>query len=61
MLKFQKGVPVDIRDHKGCTPLIVAAQYGQTSLAAYLIGKGAALYLTDVEGDTALHWASFKG
>jgi len=48
-------------DHKGCTPLIVAAQYGQTMLTGYLIGKGAKLFVTDKEGDTALHWAAFKG
>lgn len=52
---------VDIKDGKGFTPLIVAAQYGQTMLAAFLIGKKATLYLTDLEGDTALHWAASKG
>ncbi|XP_059170532.1 uncharacterized protein LOC131952064 isoform X1 [Physella acuta] len=57
----QAGVDLDSVDHKNCTPLIVAAQYGQTMLAGYLMGKGARLQLTDKDGDNALHWAAFKG
>ena len=52
---------MDTPDAKGCTPLIVACQYGKTMLAGYLMGKGATLKLVDRDGDTALHWASFKG
>ena len=48
-------------DNKGCTPLIIAAQYGRTVLAGFLMGKGARLQVTDKEGDNALHWAAFKG
>ncbi|KAJ8390307.1 hypothetical protein AAFF_G00108760 [Aldrovandia affinis] len=55
------GVSMDTADHRGCTPLILAAQYGHTALCCYLIGKGAQLHLCDVEGDNALHWAAFKG
>jgi len=40
---------------------MTASQYGQTMLVGYLIGKGASLCVTDREGDTALHWAAFKG
>ncbi|XP_052255507.1 uncharacterized protein LOC127861166 isoform X2 [Dreissena polymorpha] len=57
----QAGVSLDITDNKGCTCLIVAAQYGQTMLAGYLMGKGARLQMVDRDGDTALHWAAFKG
>ncbi|KAK3778765.1 hypothetical protein RRG08_013036 [Elysia crispata] len=57
----QAGVDLDTVDNKNCTPLIVAAQYGQTMLAGYLMGKGARLQLTDKDGDNALHWAAFKG
>ncbi|XP_013072501.1 uncharacterized protein LOC106059420 isoform X1 [Biomphalaria glabrata] len=57
----QAGVELDAVDNKNCTPLIVAAQYGQTMLAGYLMGKGARLQLTDKDGDNALHWAAFKG
>jgi len=54
-------VSIEVADMKGCTPLIVATQYGQTMLVGYLIGRGASLLVTDREGDTALHWAAFKG
>lgn len=60
-LTMQLGVSVEVADTKGCTPLIVASQYGQAMLVGYLIGKGASLTVTDREGDTALHWAAFKG
>ena len=58
---MQHGASIDITDNKGCTPLIVAAQYGHTTLAGYLMGKGARLQMVDKDGDSALHWASFKG
>lgn len=57
----QSGVQLDVVDNKGCTPLIVASQYGQTMLAGYLMGKGARLQICDKDGDNALHWAAFKG
>lgn len=60
-LLIQNGASIDCTDNKGCTPLIICAQYGKAMLAGYLIGKGAKSFLTDHEGDTALHWACFKG
>ncbi|XP_076817148.1 uncharacterized protein LOC143462764 [Clavelina lepadiformis] len=58
---LQAGVSIDSVDNKECTPLIIAAQYGRTLLAGFLMGKGARLQITDKEGDNALHWAAFKG
>ncbi len=58
---LQAGVNIDTPDNKGCSSLIVACQYGKTMLAGYLMGKGARLQLVDKDGDTALHWAAFKG
>jgi ankyrin repeat protein len=58
---LQTGVSIDVVDNKGCTSLIVAAQYGHTMLAGYLMGKGARLQIVDRDGDNALHWAAFKG
>lgn len=60
-LLLQNGASIDCTDNKGCTPLIITAQYGKAMLAGYLIGKGAKIFLTDHEGDNALHWACFKG
>lgn len=58
---MQLGVSIEVADAKGCTLLIIASQYGRTMLVGYLIGKGASLTVADREGDTALHWAAFKG
>jgi len=60
-LLIQNGASINCTDNKGCTPLIITAQYGKAMLAGYLIGKGAKTFLTDHEGDSALHWACFKG
>jgi ankyrin repeat protein len=49
-------------DASGCTPLLIAAQYGQVEVCAYLLQKGRAdLYARDTSMDTALHWAAYKG
>ncbi|XP_069487214.1 uncharacterized protein [Ambystoma mexicanum] len=58
---LQVGVSLEVKDQKGSTPLITAAQYGQTALCCYLISKGAKFQACDSEGDNALHWAAFKG
>uniref|UniRef100_A0A4W3JI12 Palmitoyltransferase n=2 Tax=Callorhinchus milii TaxID=7868 RepID=A0A4W3JI12_CALMI len=58
---LEAGVWLDERDHRGCTALIIAAQYGHITLCCYLMGKGASLQMCDHEGDSALHWAAFHG
>lgn len=40
---------------------MTACMYGKTATAAYLLGMGAATRLSDINGDTALHWAAYKG
>lgn len=35
--------------------------YGRTATAAYLLGMNAQTHLTDINGDTALHWCAYKG
>ncbi|XP_048583461.1 protein S-acyltransferase 24 isoform X2 [Nematostella vectensis] len=60
-LLLQNGANIDSTDNKGCTPLIISAQYGRAMMAGYLIGKGAKPVICDCEGDSPLHWAAFKG
>ena len=61
ILMSKAGVSVDATDHKGLTPLMMACMFGRSMMAAYLLGKGAAPHLTDINGDSALHWAAYKG
>lgn len=58
---LQAGVGVNAADLKGLTPLMTACMYGRTATAAYLLGMNAQNHLTDINGDTALHWAAYKG
>ena len=58
---LQHGISINTTDSRGCTPLILATQYGQATLVGYLIGKVARKYFTDAYGYNAFHWAAFKG
>ena len=61
-LLLTKGhADIEAKDSSGCTPLLIAAQYGQVEVVAFLLQKGAQLLALDKSGDTALHWASYKG
>lgn len=40
---------------------MTASMFGRGTTAAFLLGMGAFNHLTDVNGDTALHWAAYKG
>jgi ankyrin repeat protein len=52
---------INARDASGCTPLLVASQYGHVNLAAFLIKRGANYLAVDKNKDSALHWAAYKG
>lgn len=64
-VKQYKGLdmmdPMLIRDKAGCTPLLIASQYGHADLVAFLIKRGADPSAVDSSLDTALHWAAYKG
>ncbi|KAI5711229.1 hypothetical protein M8J75_015263 [Diaphorina citri] len=55
------GVSVNTPDFKGLTPLMTACMFGRAATAAFLLGSAAMHHLTDINGDTALHWAAYKG
>jgi len=62
-IKFFLDHRVDINavDANNCSPLILAAQYGRWEAVVYLIKNGADVNQRDINGDTALHWAAYKG
>ncbi|KAJ1458328.1 ankyrin repeat-containing domain protein [Pelagophyceae sp. CCMP2097] len=60
-LLVEEGVEVDARDFQGCTPLLIASQWGQPDAVAYLVKIGANVKIFDRNDDSALHWASYKG
>ena len=48
-------------DSNGCSPIVIATQYNQVQVVVFLLESGADLSLRDNNGDTALHWAAYKG
>ena len=52
---------LEFRDKSGCTPLLVAAQYGHADVCAFLLKRGADISAIDNSSDGAIHWASYKG
>lgn len=62
-LLLRHGGPdmLEAKDTSGCTPLLIAAQYGQVEVVAYLVKKGANIRAVDSSLDSALHWAAYKG
>ena len=62
-IKFLLDNRVDInsQDSAGCSPLIIAAQHNMPNCVIFLVKNGADLTLRDNNGDTAAHWAAYKG
>lgn len=61
-LVLKLGVDVNTCDaKKHRSPLLVAAQHGHPLLVLFCVRNGADVTLVDVDGDTAVHWAAYKG
>jgi len=58
---LKTGAKIDGTDNSGCSPLLIAAQYGHVELVGYLVQQKANLQAIDKHWDTALHWAAYKG
>ena len=48
------------RDGEGCSCLHLAAQFGHTSIVAYLVARGQDVDMQDRNGMTALMWAAYR-
>ena len=58
---LERRVDINAQDANGCTPLVIAVQHNQLDCVVYLIKNGADTTLRDENGDSALHWAAYKG
>lgn len=63
---LQRGASVCVRDVLGRTPLHLASACGRVGALGTLLQAGATLWttqahLTDNQGYTPLHWASYNG
>ena len=58
---LEKGAYVDSRHNNGMTPLMAAAEKGQTPIAELLIAKGADVNATSNDKSTPLSTAAFNG
>lgn len=57
---LKHGFPVNIKNHAGFTPLMMASYYGQQNVVSTLLEKGADRCARDNKGNTALMGAIFK-
>ncbi|TDH71306.1 hypothetical protein CCR75_005728 [Bremia lactucae] len=61
-LVLKLGVDVNTCDaKKNRSPLLVAAQNGHPLLVLFCVKNKADVTLVDADGDTAVHWAAYKG
>jgi len=60
-LFLNAGVRPDEKDALGVTPLIKAAMFNRTAVAALLVKARADVNAANAQGYTPLHWASAKG
>eukprot|EP00833_Pecoramyces_ruminatium_P003156 jgi/Orpsp1_1/1177188/evm.model.c7180000060509.1 len=54
---IQKGFNLYFKDYKGCTPLLIAVEYHQINMIAYLLDKNLNVHDRDNEGKSAIIYA----
>jgi palmitoyltransferase ZDHHC13/17 len=57
----EQGQDLNVQDANGCSPVILAVQYKHADAVVFLWKHGADMTTTDSNGDTAHHWAAYKG
>ncbi len=54
------GAKLDSKNNIGCTPLHLAALYGQVNTVRLLISSGANIHAETFDHDTPVHYAAFR-
>ena len=57
-LLLDAGTPLEARDSRGQTIMMLAAQSNRAAIIAFLVARGADVFAADKSGDTALHLAA---
>lgn len=60
-LFLSAGIPVDTKDERGWTPLMISSFNGNEQIAELLIRSGAKVQATDNAGYGPIHWAAYNG
>ena len=55
------GFPVDLKDERGWTPLMISSFNGNEEIAELLIRSGADVHIKDNGGYSPIHWAAYNG
>lgn len=60
-LLLNRGAQLNVKNRKGCTPLMLAIKNGYSNVISLLLNAGADSQLTDAEDNTPLHHACRSG
>jgi ankyrin repeat protein len=60
-LYLSAGFPLETRDERGWTPLMISSFNGNENMAELLIRSGANVHATDNGGYGPMHWAAYNG
>lgn len=60
-LYLSAGFPLEAKDERGWTPLMISSFNGNAEIAELLIRSGADVRATDNAGYGPMHWAAFNG
>jgi ankyrin repeat protein len=60
-LYLSAGFPLETKDERGWTPLMISSFNGNEKMAELLIRSGANVHVTDNGGYGPMHWAAYNG
>uniref|UniRef100_A0A7M5V2J9 Palmitoyltransferase n=1 Tax=Clytia hemisphaerica TaxID=252671 RepID=A0A7M5V2J9_9CNID len=60
IMLMRHGADPSLEDNEGCAGIHLAAQFGHSTIVAYLLSKGVDVDVMDQNGMTPLMWASYR-